>query len=70
MGSGAFYQKENKQKGVYSLSPELEACWLNMPLVPQSGYGPGRPLLLTTIQEARIGLTFMQRFFLKDTKNE
>ena len=55
MGSGAFYQKESKQKGVYSLGPELEACQLNMPLVPPSGYRPGRPLLLTTIQEACLG---------------
>ena len=70
MGSGAFSQKENKQKGVYSLGPELETCRLNMPLVPPSGYGPGGPLLLTTIQEARIGSTFLQRYFLKDTKNE
>ena len=70
MGSGAFYQKENKQKGVYSLGPELEACRLSMPLVLPSGYGPGRPLLLTTIQEAHIGSNFSQRYFLKDTKNE
>ena len=69
MGSGAFYQKGNKQKGVYSLGPELEACRLNMPLVPPSGYRPGRPPLLTTIQEACVRL-FLQRYLLKDTKNE
>ena len=50
-----FDQKENKQKGVYSLGPGLEGGYLSKPRVPPGDYAPGHRILRATMEEACIG---------------